>query len=145
MMCWTMHIHSQKHFKLYQGGIGVSKRQFWLCRVFLKLSDRQLYFQSTGIANYSEHSFSRIIVISFIPMCLMLKYVRWPYSRLCIVWVIRSNVWILDYLVDMKPGVSKNYVTTQECMKHCSIFNCVSNTGYPGHFASAYYCRKKTF
>ena len=82
-------------------------------------------------------------MISFIPICLMLKYVRWPYSRLCIVWVIRSNVWILDYLVDMKPGVSKNYVTTQECMKHCSIFNCVSNTGYPGHFASAYYCRKK--
>lgn len=142
------------------------------------------YFQSTGI--YSKlfgTFFSRIIVTSFIPMCIMLKFVRWPYSwsLLCIVWVIHSNVWILDYLVDMIPGVSKNYVTyrqtvsnikmliekcclcgrfstpvkhiqlhvglcnkdTQECMKHCSIFNLVITTGYPRHFAFAYYCRKK--
>ena len=45
---------------------------------------------------------------SFIPMCLMLKCVRWPYSLLCIVWVIHFNVWIL---VDMIPGDFKNYIT----------------------------------
>lgn len=32
---------------------------------------------------------------------------------------------------------------TQECMKHCAIFNRVSTTGYPRHFAFTYYCWKK--